>query len=260
MFLASIISLVSHGVTIAAEDVQKCRYVRTSQLAIDVVLEQPLIKGSVNHLPAEFLLDTGAYKSSLSDSFVKRHQFKLSATDRLSFGVGGDSRVYFTRVDEFSVGGIKGGAITLQVDEKAAGAVHDGLVGADFLFQSDIEISYAEKLLRHFQPLNCKNTFLAYWDANATVLDLQTMNSKDARPLFIVSLNGKPVKAMLDTGATVTFIHTEAAKRIGMEFVDLGQSSNTAKGIGAREMKVEFAKFKRLEIGEELIQDAVIRV
>ena len=260
----SIFLLVSVFILLAtahAEDgAKKCRYVRTSQLAVSDVDGRPLIKGSVNHVPANFLIDTGSYKTSLSNQFAARNQLKLSSTDRVAFGVGGESRVYSTRVEEFSIGSIKGGAITLHVDDEVAGKVFDGLIGADFLFQDDLELFLAEKLVRHFRPIDCDKTFLAYWDKNAIALDLQTGSARDARPTFMVNINGRTVKAMLDTGASVTFIHSDAAKRVGMDFITNGQTGGTASGIGKRSMKTEFAKFNSLAIGEELIQDAVIHV
>ncbi len=48
----------------------------------------------------------------------------------------------------------------------------DFVLGQDFLSNVDIEFDYAGGAVRLFQPLDCKDRTLAYWDPNAQQIPL----------------------------------------------------------------------------------------
>jgi predicted aspartyl protease len=246
----------------AQEAVKKCRYVRTAQLPITISNRQPLIEVSVNGVVAPFLIDTGAYKTHLSYDFSEKIGLKLAYLNRSSIGVGGISQTYTTRVDEFSVGSIAGKRMTILVDGTSDKLKkYAGLIGADFLFQSDLELSLSDNLVRFFQPVDCTNKFLGYWDGAITQVDIESRDVRDGRPTFNVLINGHKVRALLDTGATTTFIDQATAKRVGM--VRLGNDEKNvgkAFGTGSRGMDTWLEKFDTLQIGDEVISDAAITV
>ncbi len=246
----------------AQQSSKKCRYVRTAQLPVTLARNQVLVEGSINEISTPFLFDTGAYKTHVSYDFAEKNQFKLSYINRSSFGVGGVSQTYTTRVDEFSVGAIKGQKITLLVDGTPNQSRHyGGLIGADFLFQSDVELVMAESLIRFFQPIDCDNTFLGYWGGDITTLDFDFQGLRDTRPVFTVLINGHKVKAILDTGATTSLIDQATAKKVGMvPESGYGDLFKEASGIGKRTMKIWLEKFDSMQIGDERIPSAAIAV
>lgn len=261
VMLLLVVSLVSFNVS-ADESAKKCRYVRTAQLQVTTLYNQPLIEGSVNGLKTPFLLDTGMYKTHISYDFAEKNGLKLSYLNRNMVGIGGISQTFTTRIDEFSVGIIKGKKMTILVDSTAGkSALHGGWIGADFLFQSDLELSFSENLIRFFQPIDCENKFLAYWDGDITTLDLEMQDIRDGRPKFTVLINGHKVQAILDTGATFTVIDQATAKKVGMVRLDDGPKiAVEAGGIGKRKMKFWLERFDSLRIGDELIPNAAIAV
>ena len=87
---------------------------------------------------------------------------------------------------------------------------YDAIVGADFLLQADLEISLAEKQLRFFRPHNCKDTFLGYWSQGRDVEVPLTGRFGDSRnQLFTVELNGVKLDAIIDTGASRSFVFAQ---------------------------------------------------
>lgn len=250
------------AVTQAQQSPKKCRYVKTAQLPVNLAGQRALVEGSINTISTPFLIDTGADKTHVSYDFAEKNQFKLAYMNRSSIGVGGVSQIYTTRVDEFSVGAIKGNKITLLVDGTPKQSGHyGGLIGADFLFQSDLELAMGESLIRFFHPVDCENAFLGYWGGDITTLDIDTHDQYDARPVFTVLVNGHKVKAILDTGATTSLIDKETAKKVGMVLEPKYQDMfKEATGVGKRKMKIWLEKFDSMQIGDELIPSAAIAV
>lgn len=246
----------------AQQTPKKCRYVKTAQLPVTLLHHRPLVEGSINDISTPFLIDTGAYKTHVSYDFAEKNAFKLAYLNRSSIGVGGVSQTYTTRVNAFSVGAIKGEKITLLVDGTPKQSGHyGGLIGADFLFQSDLEIAMGESLIRFFRPLDCEQTFLGYWGGEITTLDIDTHDQFDGRPVFTVLVNGHKVKAILDTGATVTLIDKATAKKVGMVAESkLSGVLKEASGVGKQTMKFWYEKFESMQIGDELIPSAAIAV
>ncbi|MBC3872866.1 retroviral-like aspartic protease family protein [Undibacterium flavidum] len=260
IILAFITLLSSTTNTFAQDAPKRCRYINSTKLQIELTNQQAFVIGSVNQKAAKLLVDTGSYNTVIGYNFAKKNELVLAHTDTISYGIGGETREYKTKLQEFSIGTIKGGQTLLKVGSENATETYDGLIGADFLYQSDLEIAVNQGVLRFFTPQNCENSYLAYWDKNANEVDLELGYKYDARPSFFVTINGQRVRTILDTGAQATIINEETARSLGMKFSTLSQHQGSAVGIGKRTMKIQAASFEKFQIGEELIENAMISV
>jgi hypothetical protein len=147
------------------------------------------------------------------------------------------------------------------INDFGAAPSFDGLLGAPFLLQTDFEISLAEKQVRFFRPQNCGKRHLAYWDPEATVIEFEHSFSRSPNPQFTVLLNGKKVNAIIDSGAAITVVTLDAAKRAGLKLDAPGVTRlGDASGIGADRVARWVTHFDTLQLGNETIRNADVGV
>lgn len=181
---------------VAAEPAQapakKCRYVNLKTLPLTFEGRSPIVEGSVNGKTIPMLVDTGAHQTALTRSGAEDLGLKIGHSGRSAYGIGGESTLYRARVDELSIGPVKRGATTLTVMWDMAGKPSFGaVVGADFLFQRDLEIALADRRITFFHPLDCDDAFLAYWDRNAFVADFGPAGASGAPRMSMWSSTAK---------------------------------------------------------------------
>jgi len=240
----------------------KCRYVNLATLPISAVIPQPVVEGSLNGISTRMVLDTGASRTLLTRAQVERMGLSLRHSNKSALGIGGESVQYTTRIDEMSIGSVHGGRLTADVVwDLKANAPFGVIVGADFLFQSDLEIALAARQLRFFRPLECDDAFLAYWDADASVIDVSIPPVPDGRPFFTVELNGHKMRAIIDSGAYRSIIELAAAARAGVTPQSSGVvPTSTVTGVGRHESASWIAHFDSFAIGNETIKNVRIAI
>ena len=138
------------------------------------------------------------------------------------FGVGGETNVEIAFVDELKVEQtVRKGWRVIVAGDGDFGA--DVLLGEDFFQLVDMEFDLAHNALRMYQPKDCDGVSLAYW-ANGEVGEVEIDAVDDARPQVVVTvrLNDQPIKAELDSGASVTMLDKQEAARLGVTPETLG--------------------------------------
>lgn len=239
----------------------KCRYSKFAALQLDTSERSPHVDGLVNGQPITVLLDTGAMSTSLMRPMTERLELPLSHTDGRSFGIGGDSEEYHASVKEFGLGPARWKNIRMAVTWDVRSSSFDALVGANYLLQNDIELLLQDKLLHFFKPEDCKDTFLGYWDPDATVLPMLELRSGDLRAEVMIQVNGQPVRALIDTGAQSSFIDEKTAAKLGVQRPTDGSADGRgAVGIGARKVATWVGRFDSVAIGPEVIQHTRLTV
>lgn len=259
--LASLLALPAASAAEAA----RCSYVNIGELPLQFLGSgfAPVIEGSINGKPATMLVDTGAYASALTNLAVERLDLAARATGRHAEGIGGSSRLFRVHLDEFGVGPTRSKALYLDVlGDMAWQPGFEAIIGADFLFQSDIEIALADKVVRFFRPLGCDDdSFLAYWAKDAVVVPLKSGFGRSKNKPFTVELNGVKFDAIIDTGANRTTVFEGAARKAGVA-ADHASSrdAGSAVGIGSNRMRQRSAVFQTFTIGGETIRDAELAI
>ena len=242
----------------------KCRYVEVGNLPLGYASTsfQPVVDGVINGAAARFLVDTGASRTYLTRTAAERLDLSLKMTGTHVNGIGGSSRVYSARLDDFAVGPTHSGRTTLRViDEMGGKPPYDAIVGADFLLQADMEISLAEKKLRFFRPSNCKDTFLAYWSGDAFEVPFTGGFGDSRNQVFTVELNGVKLDALIDTGASRSAVFVKAAQRAGVRTDAPGTlKGGDVVGVGSDRVQRWSAVFDTFAIGNETIRNAEIDI
>ena len=259
------VALASATLTAHGAAVSQCKYVNVGELPLLLSgpALKPLIEGNINGQSATMLLDTGAQNSAITSPGAARFHLNERITGRHVQGIGGLARLYNVRVDQLGVGPIRSKPLYLDViADSGMSMPFDAIIGADFLFQADIEIALADKTVRFFRPLDCDaNSHLAYWASDAVVVPLTGSFGRSKNNTFTVELNGVKFDAIIDTGADRSVVFERAAAKAG---VPPGHPSSrkagTVAGIGTDILATRSAVFGSFAIGGETIRDAELLV
>ena len=247
-----------------AEDAPKCRFQNYAKANIEIKNGAALISSTINDQPAQFLMDTGLTTTMLLPSAIDKFGLvKGNMNGRLVEGVSGEARQYYAQVQNYTIAGLKGGRHNFLVmgatsDSKS----QDGVIGVDFLFQDDLEVDFANKVIKFFKPLNCKTTTLSYWSDSAQTVELQKMSSSDFRDTVIVEINGKKLKALIDTGATYSVLSFQGAQKLGVTTHSEGVTpAGEAAGFGdGAKINLWQKIFDEFTIGSETIVNPVLNI
>jgi hypothetical protein len=97
--------------------------------------------------------------------------------------------------------------MTTELESKS----YAGLLAADYMGEYDVEMDFSGGKMNYFSRDHCEGK-VVYWPAAAVAAI--PMHFKDHHLNLSVTLDGQPVKAMIDTGASNTVLYTSAAKQM----------------------------------------------
>ncbi len=138
----------------------------------------------------------------------------------------------------------------------------DGFVGADLLFQQDVELDLAKLTLQFFSATDCPNRFLDYWANYISMVDVEPAFAGDLRQIVPVVINGVKARAMVDSGADRSVIDTHFAARLGItaESLNVVRQSHQLKGVGTHALDSWVMPVVQFSIGDESIQNTRIEM
>lgn len=225
-----------------------CRFVKVGTLPLDLSGSVPHIDGSINGQPMRAVVATGSTTTHVSRPTAERAQLTLQHTQFVLYGPGGETRAYRALVDDIAFGPIqwKRAGIGVAWDDDGQSSAQ-AVLAADFLLQADLELVMAERELRFFRPVGCDDAFLAYWDPEAVVLPMPLLGPGDRRAVVEVRLNGKPVRARIDTNRERSLVDLPAALRAGLR-VPEGAASRWP------------GRFDSIDLGDESIRNTQVMV
>jgi len=243
----------------------KCQAEKIAEFPITMAGRSPIVDARFGDRTARFILDSGAFYSTISRASAAEFGLKVSAAPpwfRLR-GIGGDTSAGIAETDTFSLAGIKLPKVEFVVGGSDMGST--GLIGQNILGLADVEYDLPHGAVRLMKTNGCGRTGLAYWagDKPYTMLDLEGNPDGMFRPHTIatVMLNGVKIKALFDSGAQSSLLSLATAKRLGVtpdtpgvEFVGNGG------GLGTHRVPTWLATFDKIDIGGEAISKPRIRI
>ena len=232
-------------------------------LPVEVINGQPTTVVKINGTDTRFMLDTGAFYNMMSRANAASLGLKLRPLPeevRIG-GIGGDTRAQYARVKEFGILGTTLSNIEFIVGGSDTGY---GLIGANLLDLADLEIDLAHGKVTLFKPENCKKVPLAYWskDGNYEVADIESSDQTSNRQtIVVVTINGKKLRAIIDSGASATVLSRDAAERIGIDLNGPDAKPGiTGTGIGAKAVKAWTVDIDAFSVGTETIRHSQMEV
>jgi hypothetical protein len=235
----------------------RCRLVRIAEWPVRFERDLPVVDGAINGRKINVLLDTGAYASLLMRSAADRLGLATRGTYESMTGFGGESEVTTTRLDELYIAGAVRNNVRVRVGAERPIPGVDFILGDDFFRNADLEFDYAAGVVRLFQPKDCRDTPLAYWDRAALSVPMED----DNKVVIGIKVNGTDALALIDSGASSSVVHLAFAAKVGVTPQSAGVvAGGCMGGVGSNAVRQWIAPFERLELQGEVIRDARIGI
>lgn len=175
---------------------------------------RPLVPVLINGTEKTFLLDTGGAATQIGMGAAQ--ELKLSQRDGpvRMLDLYGHSSARSAVVENFVLGRLKERNAELPIAPGAwleAGGMVSGLLSADYMAEYDVELDFGGGKMNFFAKDHCEGK-VVYWNAPGAAV--VPMLFRDHHLIVQVLLNGKPFKAIIDTGAPRTTLFDDEAKRV----------------------------------------------
>jgi clan AA aspartic protease (TIGR02281 family) len=240
-----------------------CQLKDFGTLSVEMIGGRATTMVKINGQDTRFAIDTGAFFNTMSGANASSLGLRQRALP-LGFhitGVGGSADAQYARVKDFGILDTTLNNIDFIVGGSDSGY---GLLGANLLDFADLEIDLAHGKLSFFQVDHCGDTPLAYWAKGSTynVVDIEPSDNQiDKRTFFDVTINGKKVHAVLDSGASATVLSRSAAERLGFNLDAPGvQHGRSTMGVGNRIVRTWIIPIDSFSVGTETIQHSQMQV
>ena len=166
----------------------------------------------VNTTPETFLIDTGGFMSGLTTEGAAKANLHVQKSGSIRvYTVDGNSSTQSAAVEEFMVGRLKFTRNRLfLLPNGARNRPFDGLLAANMMFGYEIELNFADNTMKYFLKDHCPGKVI-YWDTPA--VGVVPIILRDNSYIEVeVTLEDKSFEAIIDTGATDTFMTAQVAK------------------------------------------------
>jgi hypothetical protein len=223
---------------------------------------RPVVGVVIDGVGADLIFDTGGALTGLSQAAASRLKLHPAAPPPgfQMRSMGQIVEAQFATAHRLAYGTIEIASPEFVIIQSSPREDIDGFLGEAAFADADVEIDFADRVVRLFEPVGCEGANLAYWaDPNqVSVVDLEPF-PQAKRPFGWVKINGVPLRALFDTGAPDTDLTAEAAARAGVRPGGPGVSeAGTTGGMGPGGLKNWQGHFQSLTIGRETIPNLVL--
>lgn len=258
VLIAALAPLFAAGPALA-----KCSVENFGQLDVTMQGPRPLTQGEINGHPVRFIVDSGAFFSTISPAIAR--EFGLSVTalppNFTLRGIGGSASAGLAKVNELKLAGQPLKNINFLVGGSDTGTA--GLLGQNVLGLRDIEYDFQHGAVRLMEAKDCDGQLMAYWagEKPITTLAIERMDDRNRHTIATVLVNGVKLRAAFDTGSPGTVITPRAARRAGVTPDSPGAvKAGYGRGLGSRQVEAWRAPFDNIELGGEKLKHAVFTV
>jgi predicted aspartyl protease len=224
-----------------------------------------MVDGEVNGKPVKVMFDTGSAISMIPKREADRLGLVLRKVEGAhTYGIGGASDLYVAqlkglKIDQFAKEGLEL-AVTGDQDVASDASI---VLGDDFFSQVDTEIDLPNRVVRLFQQDGCAPAQLVYWGAAYSQAPLLTWGRDAPEAETEVFVNGKRVRAQLDTGAWASIIDVKAADAAGVDRTAAGAGPGTqtqVAGMGHYRRDSFVGRFATFALGDEKVNNVRLQV
>jgi predicted aspartyl protease len=255
LLILSVAAIFAAGVALPAH--ARCHVGNVAAIPVAIDNNQLLARGTIDGHPVRVLIDTGSTMSLIWRSAAERLGLRLTgAPRRRLFGLGGESRVDATFVEELRVETLTVKGLRFPVAGDLPSSV-DFILGEDFLSRDSVEFDVRHGVVRTMQTTGCTPAELPYWSKTYSMADL-VASPRDAQAIRVnVVLNGHTVRAQIDSGSSVSLIARSMADSVGVHYVN---TDAKLVGIGNRSLQISIADVQSFKLGDESIDNTQLRV
>lgn len=217
----------------------------------------------INGKQATLLVDTGFFATTLNLAAAERLGVTLGRSDNDTYGVGGVRHMYHGTVRRMRLGNLNADHMDVAAEEiwpAGSDGGLDGVLGMNMMSAYDIDVDAVGKhLILYEADGSC---------ARPTVALAPTLYSVPLEAIYhdrqadiLVSINGRQIKAMLDTGASGSMMYRAVGRRLGLDLSGLRVPGHrTVRGVGPLPVAAIRHVFPKIVIGDLQINNMPIDI
>lgn len=234
-----------------------CDFSQGDVLPISLAGGKPVVPAEINGTRLPFMVDTGATATAL---FAESAAALRLPPDRMrnttARGIGGVSQQRNALVQQMRIGEREMQRLTLPVmtHSRPGSLPMVGLIGADFLGTSEVEIDFPARRFVLHDARTCFARTSPAWSGEYDTIPLEVLPNGLIR--LRVQVNGAGVWAVLDTGAEHSTMLRSTAAGLGVPQSALsGKPIGLVHGIGATRVELRMQRFETVQIGAETLRN-----
>ncbi len=175
-----------------------------------------LVPVKIEGTPRMLLLDTGGYMSQLTTAVADELKLESRKSMVQLYDIAGNISERFVISKDFEIGGMHASGLPFMVISPNSNfgkgdQAFDGILAGDFMLKYDVELDFAAAKLNYFLTDHCEGRVI-YWPHDA--VGVVPVSVFDNQIRATVELDGKSIRAVIDTGATNSTMSMPLAKRL----------------------------------------------
>ena len=203
-----------------------CRLDRVADLPMAPGTPYAVVPARLDEQPVSMLIDTGDERLTIRQQAVGRLRLAVNHLARTTVhGLGGEATNFDVILQHFELGGAEIPQSGAAVADFPLSAVVDpplsGIIGAQTLSDYDVEFDFPARRVTFWQRSDC-DRFEPAWTGAWSSAFLQ--RSTGDLMTLAVNVDGRSLRALLDTGARSTTIDIAAASQLGMTAATLAKA------------------------------------
>lgn len=183
----------------------------------------PLVSLTINGNMAHLLLDTGAEKTTLTETAARRLGL-LAEADPAQPASAAARPAPMLKPDQVAAGGrpLPGISFSVVADPPARPDSQpvDGVLGADALSAYDLDVNLGHHLILLYEPSRCEVPTLPW---RRPFEEVEAKFSSHRHLSFPITLDGQKLTAFVDSGSQVSIVDAATAGRLGITPASLEQ-------------------------------------
>jgi predicted aspartyl protease len=172
--------------------------------------QRVVVPVTINGTQKQFLLDTGGVVTQISATAVEELKLPRVESNVKLLDLYGNASTYAAKVDTLVLGRLGDRNTRLPIMTFKDNDLFSGILAADYMGKYDIELDFSGGKMNYFSPDHCEGK-VVYWPAAA--IAVVPMRFVDHHLNLEVTLEGHPLRAMIDTGAPRTILYMAEARR-----------------------------------------------
>jgi hypothetical protein len=246
-----------------------CRVEPRTTIPVAVVDGHILVTVQVNDVPGTFVLDTGAERTLMGEDVVRRLGIERDGWVASAVrGLGGIEQRPNALPRSLRLGGLVLRRRTLLGDSSVtvgplpvneiAGRPIAGLLGRDFLGAFDLDLDLPDGRITVYDVSGCDGWFLPWTVAYAAIPLSMPM---DAALVVQVLLDGRKLRALIDSGASASLVTASGMVRLGLTPDLLTHDPGGSGGaVGSAAVPMRRHSFSELRVGPDVWRQPVLWV
>lgn len=225
--------------------------------------EMPIVHTTMNGVRIDTLIDTGGQYSTVSPRVASRLNLPVAADKSVTFGgVGGTMFTSVATVHRYQLGASQGRKILLPVLGLSTQKLPDGhelggIIGNDILRYYDIDMDLPAQQVFLINTMGCRS--VVPWGGPLHPVSFGMAG--DGAPVVPLTLDGKTLTAIVDTGAGLSTMSSYLFRASGFAGEDLPVIGHAhLVGIGDEPVTAPVYRFNSLTIGGVIWHHPVIAV